>query len=196
MRFVFPVALLLTLLAAISPAQVAEVSLSLRRSQVSGENLGSFGFAQQPVRLDSGYGLAARLDLNSGDRLAHELSYGFDREGLSLSGEDLGAVTVHQFFYDLMLHLAPRPARVRPFVVAGLGFSSFFPPQTDILQTGGITKFGANFGGGLKFKLNRRVGLRLDIRDHVSSKPNILSLPDVTGKLHQVEYSAGFSLYF
>lgn len=196
MRLVFPVALLITLLAAISPAQVAEVSVSARRSQISGSELGSFGFAQQPVRLNSGYGLAARLDIHSGAFLAHELSYGFDRDSLELSGEDLGAVTVHQFFYDLMLHLTPRGAVVRPFVVGGLGFSSFFPPSTDILQTGGTTKFGFNFGGGLKFKLSRLVGLRVDIRDHVSSKPNILNLSDVTGQLHQVEYSAGLSLSF
>jgi len=196
MRLVFPVALLITLSAAISSAQVAEVSVSLRRSQIRGNGLGSFGFAQQPVRLDSGNGVAARLDIHSGSFLAHELSYGFDRDSLALSGEDLGAVTVHQFFYDLMLHLTPRGAPLRPFVVGGLGFSSFFPPQTDVLQTGGITKFGFNFGGGLKFKLTRLVGLRIDVRDHASSKPNILSLPDVTGTLHQLEYSAGLSLYF
>jgi hypothetical protein len=196
MRFAVSLCFLIAVFALPLPSQVAEVSVSARRSQISGNQLGSFGFAQQPVRLDSGFGLAARLDIHSGRYLAHELSYGFDRDELVLSGEDLGAVGVHQFFYDLMLHLTPRESAVRPFVIGGLGFSSFFPPATDILQTGGITKFGFNYGGGLKFKLHRRVGLRVDVRDHISSKPNILSLPDVTGKLHQVEYSAGLSLYF
>lgn len=196
MRLFSAVLLWMTLLAAISPAQVAEVSVSGRRSQIGGNELGSFGFAQQPVRLNSGFGLAARLDLYTGEFLAHELSYGFDRDSLELSGEDLGAVTVHQFFYDLMLHLTPRGAPVRPFIVGGLGFSGFFPPDTDILQTGGLTKFGFNYGGGLKFRLSDRFGLRVDIRDHVSSKPNLLNLADVTGQLHQVEYSAGLSLYF
>jgi hypothetical protein len=85
---------------------------------------------------------------------------------------------------------------VRPFVVGGLGFSSFFPPATDILQTGGITKFGFNYGGGVKFRVHRRLGLRVDVRDHVSSKPNILSLTDVAGKMHQLELSGGVSLLF
>jgi hypothetical protein len=196
MRLVVSLFVLLISGAAMSPAQVAEISLSLRRPQLSGNDLGTFGFAGQPVRLESGYGFAARLDLNSGRFLAHELSYGIDREQLTLSGEELGPVTVHQFFYDLVFHLTPRETRLRPFVVGGLGFSSFFPPATDILQTGGITKFGYNYGGGLKVKLHRRFGLRVDIRDHVSSKPNILSLPDVTGKLHQLELSAGLSLLF
>jgi opacity protein-like surface antigen len=196
MRLVASFFLLLACCAAISTAQVAEVSVSLRRSQVSGGDLGSFGFAEQPVQLDSGYGVAARLDIHSGRFLAHELSYGFDHDDLTLSGQDLGTVTVHQFFYGLLFHLTPRSMPVRPFVTGGLGFSSFFPPETDILQTGGITKFGFSYGGGVKFKLNRRLGLRLDVRDHVSSKPNILSLPGVTGRLHQVEYSAGVSLLF
>jgi hypothetical protein len=177
-------------------AQVAEVSASLRRSQISGNDLGSFGFAELPVRLDSGFGVAARLDLHSGRWIAHELSYGFDRDDLALAGESQGAVTVHQFFYDLMLHLTPRGAAVRPFVIGGLGFSGFFPPETDLVQTAGITKFGFNYGGGLKFKLNRLLGLRVDVRDHISAKPNILSLPDVGGKLHQLEFSAGVSLLF
>jgi opacity protein-like surface antigen len=196
MRLATSSLLLLTTFAALLPAQVAEVSVSLRRSQISGNELGSFGFAELPVRLDSGLGVAARLDIHNGRFLAHELSYGFDRDGLALADEDQGAVTIHQFFYDLMLHLTPRGAKVRPFVVGGLGFSGFFPPGTDLVQTAGITKFGFNYGGGLKFKLNRRLGLRADVRDHVSNKPNILSLPDVTGKLHQVEFSAGVSLLF
>jgi hypothetical protein len=196
MRLAASLSLLLILFAALSPAQVAEVSVSLRRSQISGNDLGSFGFAELPVRLDSGYGVAARLDIHSGRFLAHELSYGLDRDELTLAGEDQGAVTVHQFFYDLVLHLTPRDVPVRPFVVGGLGFSGFFPPGSDLVQTAGITKFGFNYGGGLKFKLNRLLGLRVDVRDHVSNKPNILSLPDVTGKLHQVEFSAGVSLLF
>jgi hypothetical protein len=196
MRLFVSLSLLLISVTAFAPAQVAEVSLSLRRSQISGNELGSFGFAELPVRLENGYGVAARLDIHSGRFLAHELSYGFDRDKLTLAGEDQGAVTVHQFFYDLVLHLTPRETPVRPFVVGGLGFSGFFPPESDLVQTAGITKFGFNYGGGLKFKLHRRLGLRVDIRDHVSNKPNILSLPDVTGKLHQLEFSAGVSLLF
>ena len=196
MRLAASLSLLVISFAAFSPAQVAEVSVSLRRSQISGNDLGSFGFAELPVRLDSGYGVAARLDIHSGRFVAHELSYGFDRDDLTLSAESQGPVTVHQFFYDLVLHLTPRGVAVRPFVVGGLGFSGFFPPETDLVQTAGITKFGFNYGGGLKFTLNRLLGLRVDIRDHVSNKPNILSLPDVTGKLHQVEFSAGVSLLF
>ncbi len=196
MRLAVFLGLLSICFASLSAAQVAEVSVSLGRAQISGNELGSFGFAELPVRLDNGLGVAARLDLNSGRFLAHELSYAFDRDKLTLAGEDQGSVTVHQFFYDLMFHLTPRGSVVRPFVVGGLGFSGFFPPQSDLVQTAGITKFGYNYGGGLKFRLHPRLGLRVDIRDHVSNKPNILSLPDVTGKLHQFEYSAGVSLLF
>jgi hypothetical protein len=196
MRLLASFPLLLIGFAILAPAQVAEVSLSARRSLISGKDLGSFGFAELPVRLENGHGLAVRLDIHSGRFLAHELSYGFDQDKLTLAGEDQGDITVHQFFYDLMLHLTPREVPVRPFVVAGLGFSGFFPPESDLVQTAGITKFGFNYGGGLKFKLHRRLGLRIDIRDHISNKPNILSLPDVTGKLHQLELSAGVSLLF
>jgi hypothetical protein len=76
MRFAVSLCFLIAVFALPSPSQVAEVSVSARRSQISGNQLGSFGFAQQPVRLDSGFGLAARLDIHSGRYLAHELSYG------------------------------------------------------------------------------------------------------------------------
>ena len=60
------------------------------------------------------------------------------------------------------------------------------------------TKFGLNFGGGLDRKIMKRVTLRLDVRDHITSPPafglpNPQSAADfpVTGRAHNIEYTAG-----
>ena len=49
-------------------------------------------------------------------------------------------------------------------------------------------------GGGLKFKLSYKFGLRFDVRDHVTGRP--FDLDDSSGRSHNVEYSATFSLLF
>jgi hypothetical protein len=66
---------------------------------------------------------------------------------------------------------------------------------------------GVNFGGGIDWKLTSRVGLRMDVRDHITGSPNLglpttepttLGLPwfPVTGSAHEIEYSIGIVYHF
>ena len=52
-------------------------------------------------------------------------------------------------------------------------------------------ELGVNFGGGLKVKVKKHFGLRIDIRNHLTRKPNFLDLSDVSGRLNRMEYSVG-----
>jgi hypothetical protein len=58
----------------------------------------------------------------------------------------------------------------------------------------GDNKFGYNYGAGLKFRINDSYGIRIDARDYVTGKP--FDLPNNSGRLHNLELSAGFSLLF
>lgn len=72
---------------------------------------------------------------------------------------------------NLLYHFAPRSSRITPFVIGGLGVGH---ANTDILATDPLLReFGAtdsstgfivNFGGGLKYYLNDRFGVRGDLR--------------------------------
>ena len=66
---------------------------------------------------------------------------------------------------------------------------------------------GVNFGGGVDWKLTSRVGLRVDVRDHMTGSPNLglpttepttLGLPwfPATGSAHAIEYSIGIVYHF
>jgi hypothetical protein len=68
------------------------------------------------------------------------------------------------------------------------------------------TKFGANLGGGVEGKLAERVGLRLDLRDHLVGIPRF-GVPEtplnpggafypVSGLLNNVELGIGAVFYF
>lgn len=178
-------------------AQSGELTVFGGRSHVGDADLGEVGFAAQKIALEGGFKAGARLSLNGSTFFGHELSYGFERHNLSVAGQDEAKAHVQQFFYDFVVHLTPRAVPIRPFVLAGAGFSSFSPRQEGVFAAAaGETKLGYNYGGGLKVKLAPMFGLRFDFRDHVTGKPNLLDLPNVDGRLHSLEYSAGLSFLF
>lgn len=87
----------------------------------------------------------------------------------------------HTFTYDVLIHAAPREARLRPFVAAGAGAKDYVisgpaPRQTVFPGLGSITtrdewKFVASVGGGIKFRLAQHLLLRADFRDYLSAFP-------------------------
>jgi len=177
-------------------AQASEASAFLGAARISDKSLGSLEVGDLPVALSDGFKTGGRLTLGGG-LLAQEISYGYERHNLEVNGQKDSVTTVHQFFYDLVVHILPGGSMVRPFVVGGAGLVRFVPGDSELLRlASGETKFGWNYGGGVKIKLAPMFGVRFDVRDHVTSKPNFLNLPSVSGKLHDLEISGGVSLYF
>jgi hypothetical protein len=197
MRLLAVVSLFLAVLwDAPAAAQVAEVGLSYKCSTFSPRELGEVGLIPQDFTIRNGKGVNLYFSMNGRSFLGHELTYGYERDELKLGQIDQGKIQVHKFHYHFVFHLLRRGARVRPFALAGLGFSTFVPPDTAAIQAGSLTKFGASYGGGLKVRIAGPLGVRFDIRDHLMGKPNLFDLAAVTGNLHNVEYSGGFSLLF
>ncbi len=106
---------------------------------------------------------------------------------------------------------------VLPYLTAGVGATFVTLPHDTV--TASINPYGPglgqleneiifafNAGGGVRFRLNERYGIRLDARDYMSrplryglpqssADPNAVVLP-VSGIFHQIGGSIGFVVYF
>jgi hypothetical protein len=100
----------------------------------------------------------------------------------------------HQGFYNFLLYLTPEGSRIRPFGAGGGHFSTFVPPGASVTYGTGTTKYGVNYGAGIKVRVTEIWALRFDVRDYLTTKP--FDLIGRSGALHQVEASAGLGIYF
>jgi opacity protein-like surface antigen len=79
---------------------------------------------------------------------------------------------------------------VSPYLAAGVGWSHYSSTQTNASDT----KFAADWGGGLDFKVFPFVSLRLEARDFYSGVPQLI-VP-TTGNQNNLVVSGGFVLRF
>lgn len=184
MRLWIPV-LLITAASGTLFAQDAEFSLSGGRSQIASKDIGS-GYS-----LDDGFSLGFRLTLNSMRYFGHEVGYSYTRTHLKLQGADQGGMAIHQGGYNFLAYATPEGKRIRPFVTGGVHFSNFVAPGSSATQGGGSTKFGINYGAGLKVRLTTMFAARVDYRQYVTGKP--FDLPGASGKLKQNVISLGLA---
>lgn len=185
--------------------QSAELGISGGYGSLGDNSLSTLTPAGTSIReeytLSNGIRVGGRMAFNSRAFLGHEIAYSYQHARLgflSAGGEtagsqDFGAVRAHHMYYNLVAHATPTGTRIRPFVTGGGGFSSFFLPGISSFSGYGNTKFGYNYGGGLKFNFFS-YGIRFDVRNHVTGKPFGQYLPNVTGKLNNLEFSMTFSL--
>jgi Outer membrane protein beta-barrel domain len=176
-------------------AQVAEVSLSMGQSIFRNEKLGVGTPGQGDVySVGDGFRIGARLTLNTYRFFGHEIGYSYSRSKLVYAGQNT-SMTTHQYGYSFLAYMTPEGSRIRPFAAGGGQFTTFYPPGASTYYGNGTTKFGLNYGVGVKAKLNDMFAIRVDLRDYWSGKP--FDLPEKpSGGLHQIEASAGLSLYF
>lgn len=132
--------------------------------------------------------------------LGVEGSVMYSPSGLSASlGEAAGDLDARLLYTEVNLLVILIPGPVSPFVTAGVGLHSIGLSDDELDFD--VNEFGYNFGGGVKATLGP-VGLRVDVRDHVTSfdaselvEPlEILIAEDPT--LHNIEVSAGVSIRF
>lgn len=177
-------------------AQVGEFSVSGGVSRFGNTALGTLDQFDQSsiVGMKDGFRLALRFTLNTYRFFGHEFGYAYSRSGVTIPGSSNINVPIHQGFYDFLVYATPEGSAIRPFAAGGGQFSSFFPPGTSVYYGNQVTKFGFNYGGGVKLRVTPIIGLRADIRDYVSGKP--FDFPNQSGALHQVEISAGVAFMF
>ena len=98
---------------------------------------------------------------------------------------------MHQGFYDFLVYATPEGTKIRPFAAGGVQFSSFVPPGTSVYYGNQVTKYGINYGGGIKVRLTDIWGIRFDARFYNMSKP--FDFAGQTGRLIQQQYTVGLS---
>lgn len=188
---IWRVAVLSLAACAVSSAQVAEFGVSGGIQKVQNAELG------QDYSLDDGWKLRFHLTLNNGAFFGQEFGYGYNRTKLLQAGEDLGGMAIHQGFWNFLVYATPEGSRFRPFATGGGHFSNFVPPGASATQGQGDTKFGVNYGAGLKVKVTDKYLIRFDLRQYLNGKP-FSELREgagnaVSGTFRQTEASIGFA---
>jgi opacity protein-like surface antigen len=184
--------LLLAAMSLTANAQVAEFNVSGGVSKLSNNEIGSVQTPQGNFNysLDDGWRLAFRIGLNSWTFFGQEFGYAYNRTHLLLGGQDQGGMAIHQGFYNLLAYATPEGTRIRPFVTGGGHFSNFVQPGASAQRGQGSTKFGVNYGGGIKARVSEKYQVRVDFRQYLQGKP--FGIPGASGALRMNEISVGF----
>jgi len=194
--------LVVILFACASPslfAQSFEAGISLGESVLgnpvlSPDILTSGAAASSNITLNNGFRFGFRIGLNPYRYMGAEFGYAYSRSALHLDGPpatDQG-MAIHQGFGDGLIHATKEGSRIRPFAAAGLQFSNFVPPGSSVASGGGQTKFGFNYGAGVKVKVATNWLVRFDFRQYESGKPSF-NIFNPHGRLFQNEISAGLA---
>lgn len=175
-------------------AQVLELGMFAGASNLQNSLIGSttiLGNAGSNIRLTDGFRFGFRFGFNPRSYLGGEFGYAYNRTQLHLDGPPVSeqGMAIHQGFGDVLFHFTKEGSRIRPFVAGGAQFSNFVPPGASAASGGGDTKFGVNYGAGVKVKVTDNWQIRLDVRQYESGKP--FKLVNQSGILLQNEISAG-----
>ncbi len=165
-----------------------------------GTAIGESSGATFDALLDNGWMLGFRTTLNQGAFFGHEFGYNYNRTSLRYRPQDPNAgveskngMATHRGFYNFLVYMLPEGSKVRPFATGGGHFANFVQPGASVQFGQGDTKFGVNYGGGLKVRVTDRYMVRFDFRQYLQGKPFERFLATGGGYFHNQEYSVGFS---
>jgi opacity protein-like surface antigen len=187
-------------------AQMAEFGISGGQSRFPDKLIGVLPGAGNSgedlnIKQDNGFRLAFHITLNTARFWGHEFGYAYNRSQFIIDSAQSGqllkqGMAVHQGFYDFLLYATPEGTKIRPFVAGGGQFSNFTPPGTSATQGGGSTKFGFNYGAGIKVRVSSMFLVRLDYREYRCGRPNYFGSGvqiNQSGLIRQQAISAGLS---
>lgn len=174
----------------------------------------------------AGGALGVELSLKKSKVFGLELSYGLTQNNLRLTATYVQPYVVKSYSLrdnrvsgDIVIHSPSTFHNARPYLVLGVEYDLYSPSNSAVTlatTTGfgyaSVAKLmsegdvGVNFGAGINYKLTKKLDLRLDVRDHVTSSPT-LGLPysatpssvayfPVSGDAHCIQYSIGFVYHF
>jgi opacity protein-like surface antigen len=148
--------------------------------------------ASSNITLTDGFRFGFRVGLNPYRYMGAEFGYAYNRTQLHLDGPPASdeGMAIHQGFVDGLIHATKEGSRIRPFAAAGINFSNFVPPGSSASYGGGQTKFGFNYGAGVKVKVATNWMIRFDFRQYETGKPDF-NIFSPSGRLFQNEISAG-----
>ena len=188
------------LLAVPAWSQALEMAVGGGVSRLTNGGLGKVDAAsaqQDDYSLKGGFRLVMRMTMNSGDFKGHETGYAYNRTQLVQNGEGASSQTgmaIHQGFYNYLLYPTREGSRIRPFAAGGVHFANYVPPGASATSGGGSTKFGVNYGGGIKIRVSERFLLRFDARQFLNPKPFGLINPGSWIRMNEYSTSLAFVL--
>jgi opacity protein-like surface antigen len=166
-------------------AQMGEIGLSFGASKLRDNDLGSLP-QTQGYKAESNFRFAIRFTINNYRFFGHEFGYAYTRGKLTIpasaGGGEVG-MPIHQGMYNFLVYATPE---------GGGHFSTFYPPGSSVFQGNGVTKFGFNYGGGVKARISETWLVRFDVRDYSTGKPDFGLVPE--GRLKQLEVSGRLRL--
>jgi opacity protein-like surface antigen len=211
---------LLLILTAVQSFVVAQITPPTIHSEWEASFFGGFASASdqtsltpvegqssaRPVGLDykNGYLLGLRITQNLGEYLGAELEYSFADQPLDFVNLRPSLPTldvkhnIHSIIYSILVYPFDRSGRLRPFGTVGGGTSFFYIGKDSKNKAAGEGivlkdrwKFAFSFGGGVKYLLTNKLGVRVDVRDQITGVPNY-GLPDTSPVLPGGEIGAAF----
>ena len=194
-------------------AQSFEASIGGGQSRFPSKNASIGTSTEDPAsgtyKMKDGFRIVFRMALNQGKFLGHEFGYAYSRTslespattsitgGTGLPGQSntttipasTSSMPTHQGFYDFLVYAVPEGKIIRPFAAGGVQFTAFSQPGS--YSNNRETKYGINYGGGIKVKVKENWGFRLDVRQYNMGKP--FKLPNAPGRLLLWEFSGAIS---
>jgi hypothetical protein len=186
-------------------AQLGEVGISFGKTNVRNGTLGTLGLSTDTggvqnvdVTTDANFRFDIKFTINSYRFFGHEFGYGYNRGKLAFETtprQEVG-MPIHQGFYNFLAYALPEGSKVRPFVAGGVHFSTFYPPGTSVFGGNGVTKFGLNYGGGIKVRVSDIFLVRFDVREFAQGKPDLYGFQNQSGWIRLLATTAGLSFVF
>lgn len=165
-----------------------------------------------------------RLGVDGKDNWGMDLIYSYGANATKIVNKTNGAafgftMRNHQVSYNVLWYPTglSKNKTAFPYLTLGVGGTFYALAQKAVNEAldpyrGGLGKmrneniFAFNTGGGVRFKLNEKHGIRVDLRDYItravryqlpksSDDPNATVFP-VGGLFHQIEFSFAFTYYF
>jgi opacity protein-like surface antigen len=192
--------LTLCLVLAAGPALAQGFEVELRGGYTTPGGIAPGALTVEDIELAGGFTWGASATYLLSPRYGIEGSWTRQNGGLEIETRDGSAemfdTRVDQLQAAFVYHLAPPEARVRPFLSAGAG-AAFF--AGDGLES--ETKLSLGFGGGVKWALAKKWGVRLQGRylpTHLADADSDFCDPFgfCQGWLHQLEVSGGIMVRF
>jgi|SRR5579883_2070126 len=163
--------------------------------------------------LSDGFSGSAWLGQQMYKYVGGEIRYTYESNGFSLNGNGANAGfsgDSHALGYDLHIHLTPRTARFRPYVLGGGGVKFYRGMGTES-ATQPLSRFAlltkenelrpmVDFGAGVKFGITDHLYIRAEFRDVMTGFPTKVVTPNLGSSspsfLHNFVPSGGISYVF
>ena len=119
------------------------------------------------IEVRNGLSYGAGLGYLLGDRYSVEFMWTYNKANTFAQPRNGGSdiklfvLDTNQYFGNFLFHFANREKQLRPFVLLGAGGTNLHPAFPGVAS---VTRFAFAVGGGAKYNLTKRFGLRLQAK--------------------------------